>query len=241
MAILGSDNHYAGGITFSTPALQLGNFNNAAPNGGFNFDLPLSTVANMNQQALTFASANSAANRNLIGGVFSGAQNSVNATSGAAFNFMHSGMNSLVQNSSATNQATAQLFDKFLGTTSHLGNISVENTKAANRRGCFITTAVCENEGKADDCAELTKLRNFRDTFMLSDSKRREDVAEYYEKAPAIVSAISRRADSAQCFAMLNEYFIQPAIVAIDAGDYELAYSRYVSLFVVAKTMAQGV
>lgn len=31
---------------------------------------------------------------------------------------------------------------------------------------CFITTAVCEAEGKPDDCAELTAFRAFRDGYL---------------------------------------------------------------------------
>ena len=31
---------------------------------------------------------------------------------------------------------------------------------------CFITTAVCESEGKPDDCAELTAFRAFRDGYL---------------------------------------------------------------------------
>ena len=33
---------------------------------------------------------------------------------------------------------------------------------------CFITTAVCEEEGKPDDCEELTAFRAFRDGYLKS-------------------------------------------------------------------------
>ena len=33
-------------------------------------------------------------------------------------------------------------------------------------KGCFLTTAVCEYLGKADDCEELTTLRDYRDQWL---------------------------------------------------------------------------
>ncbi len=57
-----------------------------------------------------------------------------------------------------------------------------------NRRLCFITTAVCQMAGKPDDCPELTAFRHFRDTYMKEHSP--ELIDQYYEIAPAIVTAI---------------------------------------------------
>ncbi|MEI3130320.1 MAG: hypothetical protein V8S89_05780 [Oscillospiraceae bacterium] len=37
---------------------------------------------------------------------------------------------------------------------------------------CFITTAVCEAEGKPDDCAELTAFRRFRDGWLSPAARR---------------------------------------------------------------------
>ncbi len=57
------------------------------------------------------------------------------------------------------------------------------------KSGCFLTTAIVEHRGEADDGPTLTKLRNFRDTY-LSDYP--EEVKKYYQVAPKIVAAIPK-------------------------------------------------
>ena len=56
--------------------------------------------------------------------------------------------------------------------------------------GCFLTTAVAERRGEADDGPALSALRRFRDGYMTRTAERKAMVAEYYATAPRIVSAI---------------------------------------------------
>ena len=56
-----------------------------------------------------------------------------------------------------------------------------------NSSACFLTTAIVGRRGEADDGLTLTKLRNFRDTYM---SKIPSDIEEYYSVAPKIVKSI---------------------------------------------------
>ena len=49
--------------------------------------------------------------------------------------------------------------------------------------------------GKADNCAELTTLRNFRDNFMRADETLSALVDEYYRIAPQIVEKINQSAE----------------------------------------------
>jgi hypothetical protein len=56
-----------------------------------------------------------------------------------------------------------------------------------NSGGCFLTTAVVGIRGEADNGLTLTKLRNFRDTYMAAIPA---DVEEYYRVAPQIVASI---------------------------------------------------
>ena len=56
-----------------------------------------------------------------------------------------------------------------------------------NSDACFLTTAIVDRRGEADDGLTLTKLRNFRDTYM---SKIPSDIEEYYSVAPKIVKSI---------------------------------------------------
>lgn len=52
---------------------------------------------------------------------------------------------------------------------------------------CFLTTAIVDRRGEADDGPTLTKLRNFRDSYM---KDMPNEVSEYYQVAPIIVSSI---------------------------------------------------
>ena len=56
--------------------------------------------------------------------------------------------------------------------------------------GCFLSTAVAERRGEADDGPTLTALRRFRDGYMAQTAGRRALVAEYYAIAPLIAAAI---------------------------------------------------
>lgn len=105
---------------------------------------------------------------------------------------------------------------------------------------CFITTAVCENSGKPDDCEELTLLRNFRDTFMQQTELRRAKVAQYYNEAPALVSAIEAlpEEDRANVYTALESTFIVPAIEAIKEGDLHKAEAIYTLMFNYVKKFA---
>lgn len=96
--------------------------------------------------------------------------------------------------------------------------------------GCFITTAVCEFKGLADDCHELTSLRSFRDRHMKTCSAKASMLNTYYEVAPHYVGVIDQRADRAEIYQTLNERFIQPAVVAADSGDDLKAENLYTGM-----------
>ena len=55
--------------------------------------------------------------------------------------------------------------------------------------GCFLTTAIVEHRGEADNGPTLTKLRHFRDTYL---SQYPEEIKKYYKVAPKIVAAIPK-------------------------------------------------
>lgn len=84
---------------------------------------------------------------------------------------------------------------------------------------CYITTAMCRDTGKPDDCAELQSLRKYRDEVMLNDSDGRNLIKEYYLKAPKIVSLINQEPNHYQIYQMLRERYITPAANAADAGE----------------------
>jgi tetratricopeptide (TPR) repeat protein len=95
--------------------------------------------------------------------------------------------------------------------------------------GCFITTAVCKTLHKPDDCVELTKFRNFRDNFMQTTTRMREEVAEYYKIAPKICKNIDAagKITAAKKYAIIWERSLKPAFEALDSGDKQKAYTLY--------------
>lgn len=104
--------------------------------------------------------------------------------------------------------------------------------------GCFITTAICSALNKGDNCDELQKLRNFRDSW-LKDNKP-DDIEEYYRIAPDLVHSINLREDAIDVWASLYLDYIVPALEAIDAGEPEYAYTVYRDLVESVKEYANG-
>jgi hypothetical protein len=106
---------------------------------------------------------------------------------------------------------------------------------------CFITTAVCEADGLADDCDELETLRKFRDEFMEATANGRELVKVYYFYAPIIVGKLEtlRRDLRDAIYLVFREFFIRPAVAAVKDGRNSDAERIYTDLFEVARRIAE--
>lgn len=92
--------------------------------------------------------------------------------------------------------------------------------------GCFLTTAVVERRGEADDGPTLTALRHFRDDWMASHPDGARLIAEYYAAAPALVAAIPHdHADWAWI-----EVQIDRAVSEIDLDCPEAALATYCAM-----------
>ena len=98
------------------------------------------------------------------------------------------------------------------------------------KKFCFITTAVCQSQGKADDCLELTTLRDFRDGYLSQCPDGEALIQEYYQSAPVIVTNIQATSDSDARFAEINNSYIKPCLDDIDQGDLEQCKTRYTTM-----------
>ena len=241
--ITDSNNAFAGGITYTSPALFFGSGGvggGFAPNSGLSFDIPLSTVNNMTNNALGFTALNSMSNRDFVGGIYAGAQGSLNQTSGQVI----SGFNTALQNQSnlAWFQASQapELMQGMFSTSLGLADAARRITNAANKGACFITTAVCEADNKPDDCDELQTLRAFRDEVMLKTDKGRALVKQYYEEAPSIVEKIKARKDAQTIFNAMRHGYINPAVKAVKDLRMDDAYRIYCDLFAFAQEAAEN-
>jgi len=144
---------------------------------------------------------------------------------------------SLNQQISNVNSLAAQAITQIGQDTASSNQASVQASSNSGGGGCFITTAICESEGKADDCRELMILRKFRDEFMITDSERKKLVEEYYRIAPDIVRSIKELKNSKQIFEMLKDDFIIPCILLIEKGCSECAMQRYRAMIFACKAI----
>lgn len=81
------------------------------------------------------------------------------------------------------------------------------------RKGlCYITTAVCECQGKPDDCQELTVLRKYRDGYLMGSKEGRAMVEEYYEIAPILVLSIGMQQDPEKIYEDIYRDYLRPCV-----------------------------
>lgn len=95
---------------------------------------------------------------------------------------------------------------------------------------CFITTAVCESEGKPDDCAELEAFRAFRDGYLMDSENGPDLVEEYYHIAPQIVAAIDGCSDRMARYETIRRRYLQPCYEALCDGREEACKEQYMQM-----------
>ena len=96
--------------------------------------------------------------------------------------------------------------------------------------GCFITTAVCQNFGKPDNCYELMAFRNFRDTWLINQADGKNLIAQYYEIAPKIVKKINCLPNAAKIYKNIWSEYLQPSLNLIEADENSACKKIYVDM-----------
>jgi hypothetical protein len=96
--------------------------------------------------------------------------------------------------------------------------------------GCFLTTACTEVAGLADDCTELTVLRQFRDGFLARQPNGHLLIREYYQVAPQIVASIQK---SPRRLDILNDVLsdVRVAVKLVQSGQNNTALDCYGKMF----------
>lgn len=98
------------------------------------------------------------------------------------------------------------------------------------RKACYVTTAVCRELGKPDDCYELTLLRHYRDTYLMNLDGGEELVQEYYNLAPSIVKHIDQRSDRSEIYHTVWRKYVSPCISLIEEGKQEECKELYIEM-----------
>ncbi len=218
-----SDNKYTGGLSFNAGVFSMGGMNAGA---GLQFDLPLATVAGFNQQALDFTSTGASNRFGFMQNVIDSTQKGVTSSDIGSSNIYTQVINAIRGVNDQTSMYLNEINNRGLQTASNSGG---------GGGWCFITTAVCDFEGLADDCDTLQILRGFRDGYMTQNDDTKNLVKQYYSEAPAIVEAIAKRDDKEIIYRQMRDTFINPCVTLITAGHYNAAFILYVALFDFAK------
>lgn len=126
---------------------------------------------------------------------------------------------------------TVELWNEKKINTLTLSLSSYEAIAGGFRKGlCYITTAVCESQGKPDDCRELTMLRGYRDGYLMSSPEGQRLVEEYYDTAPYLVQVMNMQPDKEQIFEELYRTYLSPCLACIDREDMEACRRIYVDM-----------
>ncbi len=98
--------------------------------------------------------------------------------------------------------------------------------KFVERSGCYLTSACVKHKGFADDCYELTVLRNFRDTYISKLKNGKELIDEYYKTAPIIVQKIDELENKEEAYNEIYEYILN-CIEKINNNEHTAALNLY--------------
>ncbi|WP_244324682.1 CFI-box-CTERM domain-containing protein [Sporofaciens musculi] len=110
-------------------------------------------------------------------------------------------------------QQMVEIWNESQVTGLRLQKSDYEKIAGGFRKGlCYITTAVCECQGKSDDCRELTILRRYRDDYLMQSKEGRAMVEEYYEIAPALVLSIGMHKEPWKIYQEIYEDYLCPCV-----------------------------
>jgi hypothetical protein len=222
------------GLTFTAPDITLTS-TNMAINSGLSFDIPLASLTMSQNRALDFVNANTI---NIGRAMWNTTRNGTN------------GLEMTINPNGATvdGVASAALSHMFaLNTYAITTAENIFSTGAAtqryaakkNSRLCFITTAICEHEGKPDNCQELTLLRAWRDAVLRYLPGGQSLINVYYKVAPAALEKIKASENAPDIFRTMRTMFLNPSIEAIKAGDHAQALNLYCALLDYALAAAE--
>jgi len=110
------------------------------------------------------------------------------------------------------------------------GSFDSINGGFKRRKFCYITTAVCDSLGKADDCYELSVLRKYRDEWLTLQDGGQELIDEYYDTAPHILNQIQNSPEPKTVYSQLYNAYIKPCITHIEKDNYEQCKQLYVQM-----------
>lgn len=93
--------------------------------------------------------------------------------------------------------------------------------------GCYLTSACIIAKNLPDNCYELETLRHFRDHWLMEQENGIQLIADYYAKAPKIVSAINEDPNKISIYNQIYSNLILPCLRYIENNQFEEAKELY--------------
>lgn len=95
------------------------------------------------------------------------------------------------------------------------------------RKLCYVTTAVCQNLNKGENCEELRLIKEFRDGYLASTKEGQALIDEYYDIAPTLVKRIARDDRAQEKYVWLWNRYLAPCVAYIKGGEPEKCKDTY--------------
>lgn len=95
------------------------------------------------------------------------------------------------------------------------------------RKLCYVTTAVCQNMNRGEDCEELRLIKDFRDNYLSATKEGQALIDEYYDIAPTLVKRIAKDVEAQAKYVWLWNTYLAPCVAYIKAGEQEACKETY--------------
>lgn len=98
------------------------------------------------------------------------------------------------------------------------------------RKLCYVTTAVCRNLNKGEDCEELRLIKDFRDNYLAASREGQDLINEYYDIAPTLVKRIAKDSQAREKYVWLWNMYLAPCVAYIKSGQPENCRETYCAM-----------
>ncbi|MBD5551006.1 MAG: hypothetical protein HDQ96_07515 [Lachnospiraceae bacterium] len=103
------------------------------------------------------------------------------------------------------------------------------------RKLCYVTTAVCRNLNKGENCEELQLIKAFRDNYLAVTKEGQDLIEEYYDIAPTLVKRLGKDAGAQAKYLWLWNTYLAPCVEYIKKGEQESCKETYCNMMEVLR------
>ncbi len=115
------------------------------------------------------------------------------------------------------------------------------DSNSIEKKGCFVSTVVCEIMQQDDDCYILSTLRRFRDNVLLPDPKTSLLVYDYYDRADPLVELLKKHPYRRKIAEELFYTRLTEIVSFIEEGKNEKAISEYMRMISYLESMREKI